>query len=124
PDPESGRERVVLPAVDPRFAARVTLTRGFAWLSTAGLAHQYPSLRLGILPAPIVSIPGFPFGVRRLQRAAQVSQGFEIALPGDLVLTATGFFTHWWGLTDLSASCHQELPGYNPEKIPDGTLPP
>jgi TonB family protein len=113
--PATGRERVLRPAIDPRLAARLTLTNGLAWLSSLGLSHQYPSLRLGNVPAPMASIPGFPFGVRRLQRAAQLSQGFELALPADLVLSTTGFFTHWSGLTDLSASCYQYAPGFNPE---------
>jgi hypothetical protein len=122
--PNSGRERVLVPAVDPRLAARVTLTEGVAWLSTLGLSHQYPSLRLGNVPAPLVTVPGFPFGVRRLQRAAQASQGFELALPAELMLTTTGFYTQWWGLTDLSASCYQYLQGFVPEPMPGATAPP
>jgi TonB family protein len=105
--PSTGRTKVIVPAVDPRLSARVGLATGVAWLTTLGLAHQYPSLRLGNVPGPMVSVPGFPFETRRLQRAAQVSQGVELALPADMVLTATGFYSRFWGLTDLSASCFQ-----------------
>jgi len=105
--PSTGRTRRVVPAVDPRLSARVGLLPGIAWLTTLGLAHQYPSLRVGNVPAPMLSVPGFPFGTRTLQTAAQASQGVELALPAELVLTATGFYSRFWGLTDLSASCFQ-----------------
>jgi hypothetical protein len=105
--PTTGRTRMVVPAVDPRLSARVGLSPGVAWLSTLGLAHQYPSLRVGDVPGPMLSVAGFPFGTRKLQTAAQASQGIELLLPADLVLTATGFYSRFWGLTDLSASCFQ-----------------
>jgi len=105
--PSAGRTKVVVPAVDPRLSARVGLSSGVAWLTTLGLAHQYPSLRIGNVPAPMVSVPGFPFETRKLQRAAQASQGIELLLPADLVLTATGFYSRFSGLTDLTASCFQ-----------------
>jgi hypothetical protein len=124
PSPGTGHERVILPAVDPRLASRVTIAPGVAWLSTLGVSHQYPSLRLGNVPGLLVSIPGFPLGVRKLQRAAQVSQGLELALPADLLLTATGFFNYWWGLTDLSASCYQFIPGQMPQSMPGQSSPP
>ena len=105
--PATGHTRTVAPALDPRLSARVSLSPGVTWLSTLGLAHQYPGLRIGTVPAPILTVPGFPFGTRRLQTAAQASQGVEVALPADLVLTTTGFYSRFWGLTDLSASCFQ-----------------
>jgi hypothetical protein len=105
--PSTGRTRTVVPAVDPRLSARVGLTSHIAWLSTFGLAHQYPSLRLGTVPAPMLSVPGFPFETRKLQAAAQASQGIELLLPAELVLTVTGFYSRFWGLTDLTASCFQ-----------------
>lgn len=116
--PSTGRARTVRPAVDPRLSARVSISPGFAWLSAFGLSHQYPSLRVGEVPAPMLSIPGFPFEHRRLQSAAQASQGFELALPADLTFTATGFYSHFWGLTDLSASCFQYEPGSGPPPMP------
>jgi TonB family protein len=122
--PSSGRSRTVLPAVDPRLAARVTLTRGIAWLSTLGLSHQYPGLRVGDIPGPLLSIPGFAYGVRQLQSAAQAAQGFEVALPADVTLTATGFYSLFWGLTDLGASCFQFQPGNIPQFGPSEEVPP
>jgi TonB family protein len=122
--PSTGHARTLLPAVDPRFSTRVTISPGAAWLASFGVSHQYPSLRLGNLPAPIISVPGFPFAHRQLQTAAQGSQGFEVAMPADLVLTATGFYSLFWGLTDLSASCFQFLPGNMPEPRPGEPVPP
>jgi len=75
-------------------------------------------LRAGDIPGPMLSVPGFPFGVRQLQSAWQGSEGFELALPADLVLTATGFYSHLWGLTDLSASCYQLEPATRPPPAP------
>ena len=101
----------IVPAFDPRLATRVNLARGVAHLSTFGLSHQYPTLRVGDVPAPVVSVPGFPVGGERLQTVAQASQGVEIALPADFVLGVTGFLSGWSGLTDLTASCVQIEPG-------------
>jgi hypothetical protein len=116
----TARVRTTVPAFDPRLSARVVVTPFLAWLSTAGIAHQYPALRAGGLPAPIVTVPGFPLGERQLQTALQASQGMEVALPKDLVLTATGFLSRWSGLTDLTATCVQadrEPPGQPPEWV-------
>jgi hypothetical protein len=112
--PSTGRTSHVIPAADPRLSARILLVPGVAWLSSFGLSHQYPSLRVGNIPAPLLSIPGFPFGERQLQSAAQASQGLELVLPADLTLTVTGFYSNFWGLTDLSASCYQQQPGTVP----------
>jgi hypothetical protein len=121
--PSTGHTKTVVPTVDPRLSARVTVTPGVVWLSSLGLAHQYPSLRVGDIPAPMVSIPGFPFGTRKVQTAAQASQGIELALPADLSLTVTGFYSRFWGLTDLSQSCFQYQLGNEPEPMP-GVVPP
>jgi TonB family protein len=122
--PSSGEQKTLVPAVDPRLATRVAITPSVAWLSALGLAHQYPSLRLGDVPSPIVTVPGFPFGVERLQTAAQLSQGMEVALPAELVLTVTGFYSSFWGLTDLSVSCFQAIPGSGPPPDPNEPVPP
>jgi hypothetical protein len=125
--PSTGRARNVLRAVDPRLAARITLAPGAAWLSSFGMSHQYPSLRLGNVPAPLVSVPGFPFGHPQLQSAMQGSEGFEVSLPADLVLSATGFYSSFWGLTDLSASCFQLEPATReppPPGAPQIVVPP
>ena len=99
-----------LPAFDPRVSARVTIAPAVIAVSSVGLSHQYPVLRVGDVPPPVVNGAGFPFGRRQLQSAFQASQGFELALPAEIVVTATGFFSQWWGLTDLTASCLQIMP--------------
>jgi hypothetical protein len=99
--------RTTVPAFDPRLSARVTISTSLAWLATLGTSHQLPALRVGSLPAPIVTVPGFPIGERQLQVALQTSQGVELALPADIVVTATGFLSRWSGLTDLTAMCVQ-----------------
>lgn len=105
---------VTIPAVDPRIASRVTLARSVAWLSTVGLAHQYPALRVGGIQGMLVTGAGFPRGGRQLQTAAQTSQGVEIGLPGEVTLTATGFLSGWSGMTDLTADCIQLEPAERP----------
>lgn len=120
--PSTGRERTLVPAIDPRITARVTVAPGAAWISSFGLAHQYPSLRIGDAPAPMVSVPGFPFGDEQLQSSMQGSQGFELALPADLTLSATGFYSLSWGLTDLSSSCFQLEPATLPPPTPEGRI--
>jgi hypothetical protein len=112
-DPDAGNRRVIsqVPAVDPRFAARVELTPAVALVSTLGLSHQYPSLRVGEIPAPLLTVPGFPLGSDKLQSAAQLTQGVELSLPGDITGSVTGFLSHFEGLTDLTADCFQLIPG-------------
>jgi len=109
--------RTSVPGVDPRLSARVTITPSIALLSAMGVAHQYPALRVGSLPAPVVTVPGFPSGVRQLQTAVQVSQGLEMRLPAEVVVTATGFFARLSGLTDLTNMCVET----NPDEL--GTPP-
>ena len=70
-------------------------------------------------------MPGFPFGVQRLQTAAQASSGFELTLPGKLVVATTGFFSHFSGLTDLTAACFQDEPALvAPAAQPPGMITP
>jgi TonB family protein len=112
--PSGANVNTVVPAFDPRLSARVTLAPSVAWLSALGLSHQYPALRVGAIPAMLVSVPGFPAGDSHLQSVAQASQGIEIALPADFTLTTTGFFSGWWGLTDLTGNCIQIMPAVIP----------
>ncbi|HVJ93036.1 MAG TPA: TonB-dependent receptor [Labilithrix sp.] len=106
----TGRGGAAVPAIDPRLSARVTIAPNVAWLAALGLAHQYPTLRVGDIPAALVSVPGFAPGSAQLQTVAQASQGIEVALPGEVTLTTTGFLSGWSGLTDLTASCVQVVP--------------
>jgi TonB family protein len=108
----------IVPAFDPRLSTRVTLTDSVAWLSTFGLSHQYPALRIGSIPPQQVSVPGFPFGVSQVQTVAQASQGVEVALPADFTATITGFLSAWSGLTDLTAECVQLSPPNGPYQCP------
>ncbi len=109
----------ILPTFDPRLAARVTITDSVALLSTFGLSHQYPALRVGAVPPQEVSVPGFPVGVSELQTVAQASQGVEVALPAEFTGTVTGFLSSWSGLTDLTAACGQLSPPNGPYRCPD-----
>ena len=113
-----GQVTTIVPALDPRLSARVTLTDSVAWLSTFGLSHQYPALRIGSIPPQEVSVPGFPFGVSQVQTVAQASQGVEVALPADFTATLTGFLSDWSGLTDLTANCVQLSPPNGPYRCP------
>jgi hypothetical protein len=116
--------RTTVPALDPRLSARVTLTPRIAWLATAGIAHQYPALRVGAVPGMFLTVPGFPLGDTQLQRAWQLSQGIELALPADITLTANGFLSIWSGLTDLTALCLQIMPPTTPPPTGADTAPP
>jgi TonB family protein len=103
-----------VPAFDPRLAVRVKLAPAVTYLAALGLAHQYPALRVGAIPALLLAVPGFPLGDAELQTAAHASQGIELALPLDFTLTTTGFLSDWSGLTDLAATCTQITPPVTP----------
>jgi len=112
--PSGTRATTIVPAFDPRLSVRVTLTPAIVWLASFGLAHQYPVLRVGGVPAMLLSVPGFPVGNSQLQTVAQASEGVEVALPADFTLTTTGFLSGWSGLMDLTASCIQVMPPVTP----------
>jgi TonB family protein len=116
--------RTTVPAFDPRLSARVAITPSVAWLATAGIAHQYPALRVGAVPGLLLTVPGFPLGDTQLQRAVQVSQGVEVALPADITATANGFLSLWSGLTDLTAMCIQIMPPTTPAPTGSDMPPP
>ncbi|HEY6462115.1 MAG TPA: TonB-dependent receptor, partial [Polyangiaceae bacterium] len=116
-------ESTIVPAVDPRLATRVTIAPWLAWLSSFGLTHQYPVLRVASVPALLVSVPGFPTGDSHLQTAAQASQGVEISLPADFTLTTTGFLSGWSGLTDLNGNCIQIMPASAAANAAPSTVP-
>jgi hypothetical protein len=122
--PSGANATTTVPAFDPRLSTRVTLTPDVVWISTLGLSHQYPVLRVGGIPAALVSVPGFPAGDSELQTAAQVSQGVEVALPAELTLTTTGFLSGWSGLTDLDADCVQVPPAMSSAQGPNAPQPP
>ncbi len=112
--PGGSLRTTTVPAFDPRLSTRVTVTPALAWLTSVGLAHQYPALRVGAIPGMLVSVPGFPRGDTQLQTGVQAASGPELALPAGFTLTTTGFFSAWRGLTDLTGSCLQIMPPTTP----------
>jgi TonB family protein len=121
--PSGSQASTIAPAVDPRLSTRVTIAPWLAWLSTFGLSHQYPVLRVGNVPALLVSVPGFPTGDSQLQTAAQASQGLELTLPADFTLTTTGFLSGWSGLTDLTNNCIKIMPATTPSNAMPAPVP-
>ncbi len=101
------RLQTTVAAVDPRVSMRVAATPSVALLSSFGVAHQYPTLSVGELPAVVGAGAGFPGQSSELQRVIQASQGLELTLPARVVATATVFLTRSTGLTDFTASCLQ-----------------
>jgi hypothetical protein len=99
-----------LPAVEPRLGVRVRISSDASWLSSVGLAHQYPSLRIGNSPAAL-AVPGFASGDVHLQTNAQVAEGFELRLPAKIALTTTGFASSTHGMTDLPSTCYEQATG-------------
>lgn len=85
--------------VDPRLASRLRVTPSLTLVSTAGIAHQPPSL-----PG---TIPGFQPGQLKsgLQRAVQLGQGAEISLPLDLTFSPTVFVHNYLNMTDAVTTC-------------------
>jgi hypothetical protein len=73
------------------------------------------------LPAPVAAGACFPEDISQLQTTLHQSQGMELGLPEDIVLTVTGFSAHSWGITDLTASCVQIE---EPSGPPPGPGPP
>lgn len=122
--PSGAQASTIVPAVDPRLSTRVAVTPWLASLSSLGLTHQYPVLRVGGVPALLVSVPGFPTGDSQLQTAAQASLGLEFALPEDFTLTTTGFSAGWSGLTDLNNNCIQIMPASAPIQNGNAAPPP
>jgi hypothetical protein len=121
-----GAERkttATLPAVDPRLAVRVSIAPAVDSITSAGLSHQFPSLRVGDVPGAVATGEGFPPGAARLQSAAQVSQGFELSLPADFVANVTGFYSAFWGMTDLTANCYEIMPPTSGPIMTDGPPP-
>jgi hypothetical protein len=91
--------------VDPKLAARVAITRDFAWVATMGSAHQEPSYVLPIPGVIVTAQTGF-------QHVDQLAAGFEARLPW-LGETATGkvmaFYNSAHQMSDFIASCGELL---------------
>ncbi len=95
----TGDKAVAAPALDPRLAARVTISKRLTWVGTFGVTHQPPSFA--------VPIPGAELGSlsNGLQSAVQASQGFEAKLPWDIELKGTFFIQRYFDMTNAFASC-------------------
>jgi hypothetical protein len=122
--PPGDQARTTVPALDPRLSARIAVTPKVASITTLGISHQYPALRVGPIPGLILSVPGFAFGDTQLQRALQASQGVEVSLPADFTVTATGFLSLTSGLTDLTSLCIQIMPPVTPAQTDPQAAPP
>lgn len=122
--PAGFARRTTVPAFDPRLSGRIAVTPALALLSSIGISHQYPALRVGPLPGLLLSVPGFPFGGTTLQRTIHASQGVEVALPAEVLFTTTGFLSLWSGLTDLTATCRQIMPPDTPPPGDPNATPP
>lgn len=88
-----------VPAIDPRIALRVDVSRNISYFSALGTAHQVPSF---LATFPGVNIGGLSDG---LQSSLQASQGVDVHLPFDLTARATAFYSHYLGLSDATATC-------------------
>ena len=96
-----------VPAIDPRLAARVALVHRVTWVSTVGIAHQMPGL-VASTPTDTPMLQGA--GVEQgLKTSAQLSEGFEVALPEGFTSSATAFLHHYTNLPDLTAPCTTSL---------------
>jgi hypothetical protein len=89
----------ILPGADPRLSARTTLSEQVTWISTFGVAHQPPAF---LLPVPGLQMAADTHG---LQTSVQASQGVELALPADVILTTTAFLHDYLDLADATATC-------------------
>jgi TonB dependent receptor/TonB-dependent Receptor Plug Domain len=88
-----------LPAIDPRLSVRASLHPDVTWIGMVAVAQQPAAF--------VVPIPGLTFVEPNpvLQTALQTSQGLAVALPGDVVVQATGFLHSYLDMTDLTATC-------------------
>jgi hypothetical protein len=111
---DAASTRTTVPAVEPRLSLRVSITPLLTGLASFGVAHQYPVLRVGAVPAPVAAGSGFLPGSSRLQRTLQVTQGVELRLPAAFALSVTGFLSRSSGLTDLTTNCLQLEPPTSP----------
>jgi hypothetical protein len=102
----TGDKATAAPALDPRLAARITVSKRLTWLGTLGLVHQPPSLG---------PIPGGELGSlsKGLQNAVQASQGFEAKLPWSLEFKSTFFLQRYFDMTNAFATCTGLFEGPN-----------
>jgi hypothetical protein len=88
---DTGRSEL---AIDPRLAARITITDAIHIVHALGLAHQPPSFGL---PGPQLTTQGLDGG---LQTSVQTSSGVELDMPADIAASITLFQNAFFGLTE------------------------
>ena len=94
---------------EPTFAARYRIAAAVTSLTSFGIAHQLPSLRVGDIDATAVTVPGFPTSDTRLQRSIAAAQGIEVLLPSAVIATATAFATSVRAESNLPAACVEQF---------------
>jgi len=90
-------------AVDPRLAARFSVTDRVRIVHAYGLASQPPSLPITL---PGITIAGLRGG---LQRAVQTSAGVEADLPEDFTASVGVFHNAFYGLNDALGNARIEI---------------
>ncbi|MEO8874560.1 MAG: TonB family protein [Polyangiaceae bacterium] len=88
-----------VPAIDPRLAVKIEVTKNVSYFSALGTSHQTPTF---LATFPGVNIGGLSDG---LQSALQASQGVDVLLPFAISARATAFYSHYLGLSDATATC-------------------
>lgn len=97
--------------IDPRVAARFSVSEDLTLVHGLGVSHQAPSF--------VVPIPGLKPNLRGgLQRAFQHSAGAEYALPWDVRSSLTFFHNLFFNMTDLFGVA--TLGGTAPENVDVG----
>lgn len=97
----SGEARAI--GIDPRVAARFTISDRVRIVHAYGLATQPPSPPIAL---PAVSIARLDGG---LQRSAQTSAGVELDLPSDMTSTATVFHQAFYDLNDALGTAQVQI---------------
>jgi len=95
----------IVPAIDPRLAARLQLAKHVWTITSLGVTHQTPSF---LIPFPGLRIATLNRG---LQEAFQTAQGVEVELPWKTRVTATVFHNAFRKLSDGLAVCANEQEG-------------
>ena len=96
--PSSGLPGSAAFAVDPKLAARLTLSARVTAISTMGVAHQEPSY---VLPIPGVKVTS----TEGLQSVYSMAEGVEVHAPWDLKVRFTGFLDADRNVSDFVATC-------------------
>ena len=97
--------------IDPRFAARFSVSDNVRIVHAYGLATQPPSTPIAL---PAVTIARLEGG---LQRSAQTSAGVEADLPRDITTTATVFHQAFYDLNDALGTAQVAAHRHREERL-------